>query len=250
LILIKLGGSVLTDKEKSYSFRTRIAKRLLREIDKSSIDKYIMIHGGGSFGHPGAKKYGLNTKISKNPAEGVSKVQLDMRRMNNHILELMQDRGMWGVSVPGGLVTTFENGELDKTDPTLFKRYLSLGLIPVSFGDVATDTENGVTICSGDDLVLGLSELADKAIFVSDVDGIYKNGEVVKIFDGEMLPLEEDDFPRVKDAVDVTGGMNKKVEKMINISENCETHIVNGEEPGRVRKVLNGEEVLSTEVRS
>jgi len=250
LILIKLGGSVLTDKGKSYTFRTRIAKRLLKEIDKSSIDKYIIIHGGGSFGHPGAKKYDLNDNDSETSTEGLSKVQLDMRRMNNRFLELMQGQSMWAVSIPGGLVTSFENGKLDKVNKDIFKRYLALDVIPVAFGDVTLDTEKGVTICSGDDIVLGLSSLADKAVFVSDVDGIYKQGEVMKVFEKSMLPLEEDDLPVKKSAVDVTGGMNKKVEKMLRMSKNCETYIVNGEETGRLRKILDEEEVISTEVKS
>jgi len=248
LILIKLGGSVLTNKEKSYSFRTRTAKRLLKEIKESTIEKYIIIHGGGSFGHPGAKKYELNDKDSEPTGEGLSKVQLDMRRMNNHFLELMQEKEMWGVSIPGGLVTSFKDGELNKIDKSIFKKYLSLDVTPVGFGDVTLDIEKGITICSGDDIVLGLSSLADKAVFVSDVDGIYKQGEVVKIFKRGMYPLEEDDFPSKKNAVDVTGGMNRKVEKMLRISKDCETHVVNGEESGRLRKVLDGEEVISTEV--
>lgn len=240
----------MTDKEKSYSFRTRIAKRLLKEIDKSSIERYVLIHGGGSFGHPGAKKYALNEEQTESSAEGLSKVQLDMRRMNNRLLELMQDEGMWAVSIPGGLVTTFKKGELDNINREIFKKYLSVGVTPVGFGDVAIDTEKKLTICSGDDLVLGLSRLADKAVFVSDVDGIYKHGKIVQTFEGDMFPLEKDDFPRKNGAVDVTGGMNKKVEKMLRISKDCDTYIVNGEESGRLRKILDDEEVLSTEVRS
>ncbi len=249
MILIKLGGSVLTNKEKSYSFRTRTAKRLLKEINESKIEKYIIIHGGGSFGHPGAKKYELNEKDSKSSREGLSKVQLDMRRMNNHFLELMQEEEMWGVSIPGGLVTSFKNGELNNINEDIFNKYISLDVTPVGFGDVTLDIERGITICSGDDIVLGLSSLADKAVFVSDVDGIYKQGEVVKTFERAMYPLEEDDFPTKKNAVDVTGGMNKKVEKMLRISKDCETYVVNGEKSGRLRKVLNEEEVISTEVK-
>ncbi len=173
-----------------------------------------------------------------------------MRRMNNHLLELMHNQGMWAVSIPGGLVTSFENGELNKINKQIFKNYLALEVIPVGFGDVTIDTEKGVTICSGDDLVLGLSSIADKAVFVTNVDGIYKEREVVKIFEKEMYPLEENDFSVTSDAIDVTGGMNKKVEKMMRISQNCDTYIVNGEETERLRKILDNEEVICTEVRS
>jgi len=249
LILIKLGGSVLTFKNEKYTFRTRVTKRLLNEIKKSEVDDYILVHGGGSFGHPGAKEYSINDSDSKTSAEAISKVQLDMRRMNNRVLGLMQDIGLWGVSIPGGLVTFFKNGELKTIDEEIFKRYLELNTIPVAFGDVTVDVEQGMTICSGDDIVLGLSKLADKTIFVSDVDGIYKEGQVVEKFVADMFPLTSEDIPGDSDVVDVTGGMNQKVKKMLDISKNCETHLVNGNKKGRLRSILDGNQVLSTEVR-
>ena len=247
--MIKLGGSVLTDKEKKYTFNTRLAKRLLKEIKNSSIEDFIIIHGGGSFGHPGADKYGLNEKNPEVKPEGISKVQLDMRRMNNRVLEIMQKIGLYGVSIPGGLITLFEDGNLVELDREMIQRYMSLGVVPVAFGDVTIDKNRGLTICSGDDIVLGLSDLAEKAIFVTDVDGIYKKGELVESFTEEMYPLEKNDVPEKKEKIDVTGGMNKKVEKMLKISESCETYVVNGKESDRVYDLLEGKDIRCTEVK-
>lgn len=249
MILIKLGGSVLTNKDREYCFRTDVVERLIREIKKSSAEEYIIVHGGGSFGHPGAEKYDLNKENTEKPAEGMSKVQLDMRRMNNHILEMMLDEDIWGVSIPGGLVTIFEDGELYELDHEIFQRYLSLGTVPVSFGDVAIDKDRRVTICSGDDIMLGLSSLADKAIFVSDVDGIYKDKNLKDEFTEDMLPLEPEDLPEQEEAIDVTGGMNQKVKKMVEIAKKTETYLINGDEKDRLRKILNGVEVICTEVK-
>lgn len=250
MILIKLGGSVLTHKDRKHTFRTRIAKRLLKEIKASEVEDYIIVHGGGSFGHPGAKKYSINEKSSEPSPEGVSKVQLDMRKMNNRLLDLMQALRMWGVSIPGGLVTLFKDGELETINEDIFERYLDLDTIPVTFGDVTVDLEEGMTICSGDDIALGLSNLVDKTIFVSDVDGIYKEGEIVELFDEEMFPLSSEDLPEGRDGIDVTGGMNQKVNKMLDISKNCDTYLVNGERNDNLRLLLDGEEALSTEVKA
>ncbi|MEF8873151.1 MAG: isopentenyl phosphate kinase [Candidatus Thermoplasmatota archaeon] len=249
MILIKLGGSVLTNKDRKYSFRTQVVKRLINEIKESSAEEYIIVHGGGSFGHPGAEKYGLHTTQPEKPAEGLSRVQLDMRRMNNHLLEIMLERGIWGVSIPGGLITLFEDGELYELDQEIFQRYLSLDTLPVSFGDVAIDKNRGLTICSGDDIMLGLSSLADRAVFVSDVDGIYRDGELKEVFTEDMLPLKKADLPDDEDTIDVTGGMNRKVEKMLQISDDAETHLVNGKVKGRLKKVLGEKEVIGTEVK-
>ncbi|MFP4001738.1 MAG: isopentenyl phosphate kinase [Thermoplasmata archaeon] len=250
MILIKLGGSVLTDKRKKYSFKTRIAKRLLKEIKESEVEDYIIVHGGGSFGHPGAKEYSINESEAEPTPEGISRVQLDMRRMNNRLLELMHELDMWGISIPGGLVTLFKAGELETIDEEIFERYLDIDTIPVTFGDVAVDREEGMTICSGDDIALGLSKMVHKVIFVSDVDGIYKKGEVVKEFTHEMFPLSPKDLPKGREGIDVTGGMNQKVKKMLDISKHCETYLMNGESSDRLRSLLEGENVLSTEVKA
>ncbi len=249
--MIKLGGSVLTNKNRKYSFRSHVVKRLIKEIKNSSVEEYILVHGGGSFGHPRAKKFGLNTQEPTDPAEGMAKVQLDMRRMNNHLLELMMDEGIWGVSMPGGLITIFEDGDLYELDKEIVQRYLSLDTVPVAFGDAAIDKKRGLTICSGDDIMLGLSSLADKAVFVSDVDGIYKDETLKRTVTEGILPLENDDVPGRKKFTDVTGGMNKKLKKMLEISEhNTRAYLVNGDKKDRLRKILDGEEVVCTEVKN
>ncbi len=59
LILIKLGGSVLTDKSIPFSFDQETTKRLSREI-KVSEEDIVVVHGGGSFGHPCLFSYGFS----------------------------------------------------------------------------------------------------------------------------------------------------------------------------------------------
>ncbi len=239
----------MTNKDRKYSFRTRTAERLIQEIKESEVEEYVIVHGGGSFGHPGAEEYGLNSIEPKRPAEGMAKVQLDMRRLNNRLLEMMLDHGIWGISIPGGLITIFDEGELHEIDHEIVRRYLSLGTVPVAFGDVTIDKKRGITICSGDDIMKGLSEFADRAVFVSDVDGIYKEGELIKLFKEDMLPLEKNDLLDHETTVDVTGGMNRKVEKMMEISDEAETHIINGDVKGRLKNILDQEEVVGTEVK-
>ena len=59
MFIVKLGGSVITDKSRENSFKQEIANRLSREI-KNANKKSIIIHGAGSFGHILAKKYNLD----------------------------------------------------------------------------------------------------------------------------------------------------------------------------------------------
>ena len=61
-MLLKLGGSVITDKTQPFTARTDVIERLAREI-KNALDErgddlqLIIGHGAGSFGHPLAEKY-------------------------------------------------------------------------------------------------------------------------------------------------------------------------------------------------
>ena len=68
---MKLGGGLLTDKSKPFSLREDVIDSAIQQIIESG-KKTILIHGGGSFGHPLAKKYsisdGLNTSVkNQNP---------------------------------------------------------------------------------------------------------------------------------------------------------------------------------------
>lgn len=215
----------------------------------SVTDELIVVHGGGSFGHPGAEKFGLNSEDPKSICEATSRVQNDMRVLNNRIIEMMIKKELWPISIPGGVVTRYDDGDLLDIDNDVFNRYLDLGNVPVTFGDVALDDERGVTICSGDDLMLALGERADRAIFVTNVDGIYKDKELVKTFTEKMYPLTEKDIPGVDGSIDVTGGMNGKVEKMLELSEHCPTFVINGTEEGRLKRLILKKETIYTEVK-
>ena len=61
--LLKLGGSLLTDKNQPYSLRKDILRSSVRQIIDAD-EKLILIHGGGSFGHPIAKTYRLTEGLN------------------------------------------------------------------------------------------------------------------------------------------------------------------------------------------
>ena len=64
MIIIKLGGSVVTDKSKPMTARHDVIDRLSKEIASVPGSK-VIIHGGGSFGHIKAKEYELHYKIAR-----------------------------------------------------------------------------------------------------------------------------------------------------------------------------------------
>ena len=60
MIIIKLGGSVICDKAVPYSFNENVVAMIADEL-KAFIPRhqFIIVHGGGSFGHPLAKKFDI-----------------------------------------------------------------------------------------------------------------------------------------------------------------------------------------------
>jgi len=58
-IILKIGGSAITDKTGDLAAKTEIINRLSEEIKRADLDNLIIVHGGGSFGHPTAAQYGI-----------------------------------------------------------------------------------------------------------------------------------------------------------------------------------------------
>ncbi|MEM4243656.1 MAG: hypothetical protein QXP44_02510, partial [Candidatus Bathyarchaeia archaeon] len=48
--ILKIGGSVITDKNGELAARTEVINRLAEEIAKANTKNLIIVHGGGSFG--------------------------------------------------------------------------------------------------------------------------------------------------------------------------------------------------------
>jgi isopentenyl phosphate kinase len=64
MILIKLGGSIITNKEKPLSPRKKTIENLAKNLKKID-EPMIIVHGGGSYGHYWSVKYDMHTKPRK-----------------------------------------------------------------------------------------------------------------------------------------------------------------------------------------
>lgn len=254
MILIKLGGSVITDKTKLYTFKKNMTKRLSKEI-KESKKQVILIHGAGSYGHILAQKYGLKEGFKEErQLKGVSIVQKDVKELNLKVLNLLIESGINAISLPASSIVQFKNKKLEKMNTKIFKKYLNMGLIPVIYGDVVLDSKIGFTICSGDDLMVELSRTLkpEKAIFVTDEDGIYSSNP--KIDDNATL-LDSIDAKKYlnlsfeKDVDDVTGGMSGKLKTAFDISRlGIECYIINGRKKNRLKNALLGKKIVCTKI--
>lgn len=253
MFIIKLGGSVITDKATECCFKQDVMDRLAAELKKAN-KQVILIHGAGSFGHILAKKYTLNNGFKqKKQLQGFAQTHAMVQRLNSLVLSSLHTQGIPAVSIPPHAVLSLSNHKLSRMEYTIFKQYLSLGFMPVSFGDVALDTRLGFSICSGDLLVQTLAAKfkPDKVLFVLDEDGLYsanpkidKNATFIEkatINDLEKLTT------RVNAHADVTEGMKGKLHTIKQIAKKgVDTILLNGNIHNCLYDTIQGKKVRST----
>jgi isopentenyl phosphate kinase len=249
MIILKLGGSVVTDKSKPLSLRKKIVERLAQEI-KDSKKKVLVVHGGGSYGHPLALRYELQEGLkSSEQLIGVAETRAAMAELNQKIVETFVGKGIPAVSIQTSAVFECENKRIAAAHIDIVRDFLELGIIPLLYGDVVVDKALKVCILSGDQIVTYLAKhlQPERVILATDVEGVRdKNGKVIEVVNNQNAAS-------VLDAVgtstgdDVTGGMRGKVEELLGLlEEGVSSMTVNALEEGRVKNALLGKRTKGT----
>ena len=253
MFVVKLGGSVITDKSKKYFFKEGVMNKLSMDIKMANKD-IILVHGAGSFGHIPAKEYMLNQGYKKDEQlQGFSLTQAMVQKLNSLVLSSLYDNGIAAVSIPPHVILKLDDHKPVKMDYNVFRNYLDKGFTPVTFGDVALDEKLGFSICSGDLLLQMLAEhfKPEKVIFALDEDGLYtsnpkinKNAEFIERSTIDEL---ENFTTRPNRYADVTKGMEGKIETIKNIANiGIDIFMLNGNIDNRLHDTLIGKETKHT----
>jgi len=251
--ILKLGGSVITHKDEYFSPHMENITRLAQEIAEAVVDKLIIIHGGGSFGHPVAKKYDIHGGLkTRDQLTGFSKTHQAMARLNQIIVDALLDAGVPAFSVSPSSMLITEAKRITQTNFDTAKRLVEIGLVPVLYGDAVLDSKQGIAILSGDQLAAALARSlgATRVIYGSDVDGIYTSNPKI---DPDAELLETVSINKVTAHVgdttftDVTGGMLGKLkEAEAALKGGVEVLFINASAENRVKQALMGEKVIGT----
>ncbi len=247
-IILKLGGSIVTNKAKPYTFLDNIVKRIACEIYKAKPEGLVIVHGGGSFGHPIAKKFNLVSGFSRhNQLEGFVKTRQAMVSLNKLIMDELTDAGLKAASIQPSAFIVTRNRRIVTFNIAVIQRMLNLGLIPVLYGDAVIDSVKGFTILSGDQIVtkLALMLKCKRIILACDVDGVYtddpKTEPKAKLIRKLTLTdlKEKVKTNRASEISDVTGLMKGKLEELSSIlGRDVKIVIVNGLKQERIYKAL------------
>lgn len=269
MIFLKLGGSLITEKNQAFTAKQEVLDRLASEIHdfqigdlqtawQRSIDPTHLVlgHGSGSFGHIPAKKYRtLDGLLSgKSPAhylEGFSEVRLQAAALNHLVMSTLQSKDIPAVSFPPSASIITEYRKIKTWDISAIRKCLFFGLVPVIYGDVAIDQGQVGTVLSTEDLFMYLAQKLkpQRILLAGNEAGIFADFPQRKA----LIPLitpnnyrEIAPFVGTSEAIDVTGGMAAKLKLMVDLVRkmpSCQVQIFSGLEPGNLQKALAREAV-------
>jgi isopentenyl phosphate kinase len=256
--VLKIGGSVITDKKGELAAKTEAINRIAEEIARANVKNLVIVHGGGSFGHPTAQKYGIKDGLKDDTQKvGFAETHHVMTVLNGLVLDSLVWHRIPAVSVAPSSCIVTENGRVRLFDDTIVKMMLEMGFTPVLYGDATLDEKLGFTILSGDQIVSHLARKfsACKIVIGVDTDGLYdadpktvKNASLYAHLTLRELKELQGKLGR-STVADVTGGMLGKVTELISaIEQGIPVTIVNAAKPNRVYRALVGEKVEGTAI--
>ncbi len=255
-MLLKLGGSAITIKKKPFTPDKRAITRLAKEIKRADVSPLILVHGGGSFGHPVAKQHHINEGYKdSSQIMGFSKTHQAMTILNNLVVDSLINHNLPAIAVPPSSCVITKSGRMESFEERPLIRMLEMGFLPVLYGDAVLDWDVDFTILSGDQLVssLATSLNAERIIMGADVDGLYTADPKTNPSARRIPHLTPTELKKLQQKVeeskvtDVTGGMLGKIKELIPaVEQGIRVMIVNATKPNNVYKALKGEEVVGT----
>ncbi len=217
LTILKLGGSVITDKDSPETVDDAALGRVLDAIAAAmeTDSRLVVVHGGGSFGHVHAAEHGVSTTDGTTEAAAANAIHGAMKQLNRVVVDELHDREVPALPVhPLSVAARDESGVLALPAEST-AGLLAEGFVPVLHGDVIAHAGEGVTVLSGDEIVTSLADSlgASRVGLCSTVRGVLDADEAVidEITDFEEVAAVLGD----SESTDVSGGMAGKVRELL-----------------------------------
>lgn len=261
LVLVKLGGSLITDKTRPETPRPEVIARLASEVKEATGDEDVRLiigHGSGSFGHVAAQRHRIQEGVDHcGQLVGVSATQEQASKLHRLVIAALRDAGVAAFSLAPSSFVLAADGEPEQLWPEPLLAALRLGLVPVVFGDVVMDRQRGATICSTEALFRALvpalgsrGRFVQRVVWLGETDGIYDSqGKTI-------AEISTRDLGKVLEGlagaagIDVTGGIRHRLDTAgILADQGIGSWIGNGQRPGALVEALRGENRHGTLIR-
>ena len=238
IIVIKYGGSAMIDEElKSHVIEDAVLLKLVGF-------KPVLVHGGGKEISRWSEKIGLDTKfvngLRVTDAETMEMAEMVLGKVNKDLVAKVQSLGVKAAGISGkdgGLLTVEKKtvdgedlgfvGEIKDVNIKIIKDLLDRDFLPIVY-PIGMDDEFKTYNINADEAAEGIAEAlnAEKLAYLSDVEGVLKDGEVISELDvNEAEALIEDGT--------INGGMIPKIKNCIDAINNgvSRVHILDGRIP-------------------
>ncbi len=246
-LIVKIGGAVATD--------TSLLQKLLTELGQTQNYACVLVHGGGKevtslserLGYQADFRAGL--RITSPGEMDVVDMVLG-GKVNIALVRMAAQSGLKVVGLggqDGNLftakplqvegVSNCRTGQILSCDPTLVRLLCREGYLPIVNSTAMAHDGQGLNINADEAAqALAVALEAEVLVYVSDIRGVLKNGQVIAQLDEEELEAEID-------AGVISGGMIPKVRNASEaVSEGCGRVIIGGyQNSGDLARLLSGE---------
>lgn len=253
LVLIKFGGSLITDKKQYETVRMDAIKFCANEFKKAyeavSDTDFIIATGAGSFGHTGVVKYGLKNGVdTPKKAYGMSVTHNSVRRLNGMFVDVLTKHGIPAFALSPASLFAMENREIRSSHFEPITELLKHGCIPVLHGDTILDTTCGMSIMSSEMALqaclerLGQSYGETTVIYCMDTNGILdEKGNTIPEF-----RRDQEVFIYKNTADDVTGSIEGKIKSARRAAKLADSvHLISGKDQGALSDLFQGKKIGS-----
>ena len=247
-VVVKLGGSFITQKDRLFTFREKEVKEAVSAMKGTGRD-FAIVHGGGSFGHPVAKRFGLSGSTFSKSSVGVSETRLAMHNLSYLLYIQLGTAGFKPYLLNSSSLIRMDGGPLAGYS-TLLAELVRTGLTPLTHGDVQLFYE-GYRIVSGDHLAYLFCKALkpSRMVYVLDQPGILKTaGDPTSVV--RELTVSQAKELRFEGAEDATGGITTKIKTACEIASlGVETCFVSGFDRDGLIRALTGEKFSGTTLK-
>lgn len=253
LIILKIGGSVATHKDRAgLAIRTALLKKIALAIRAARDERplrLILIHGSGSAGHQLAHDFDLRHGTGTDPLkiDAALRSQRANQSLDAAIAEILVAAGLPVVPVHTASVIIQRDAKIHRFATDAVARALKHGQIPLLYGEMVPDTRLGFSVCSGDTIAVALAREfgADRIGFASDIDGVFTRdphrfADATLIETTHISSLADRSDLSGSHNIDVTGGLGGKIEKLAPLRRSSirQVEIFNGLHPAHYRHIL------------
>ena len=242
IIVVKYGGSAMSNDE--------LKRNVIKDVTLLKLVgfKPIIVHGGGKEISQWVSKVGKEAQfvngLRVTDAETMEIAEMVLSKVNKSLVTMVQELGVKAVGISGkdgGLLTVDKKyadgqdigfvGEIKEVNPKVLYDLLEKDFLPI-VAPVGLDEQFASYNINADDAACAIAKSvgADKLVFLTDIEGLYKdindkNSFISRITASEAEALIADGF--------IGGGMLPKLNNCTSAIENGvnRVHILDGRIP-------------------